>query len=222
MLTKLWATIHATGEAMVEHNRRKHRIRRIRIGTGDGHFDPSQVEMRINHGLTQVTAAFLPDGTRAKSADGKELFTFKYPSLELVDHEIVKEFEAGGDEAEGSWLYRIRPAPGATAATARLIQLAPDEAASDEVPQPVGLAPLTPSPAPESPMVAPGAASVDGLAAQLSELTSLHREQTAAMSLRLEEIARHVHAVAQKQQESQAAAQRSPVKQAADASTLEA
>ena len=56
MLVKLWATIYATGEAMVEGYRRNQKVKQITIGDGPKQVSVAVLEQKINAGSAKVIA----------------------------------------------------------------------------------------------------------------------------------------------------------------------
>jgi hypothetical protein len=105
MLVKLWATIFATGEAMVEDYRRKEKIKQIKIGTGPQMVSAVELETRINAGRTQVAPLKSPAGEQLVNVEGKDLYGFKYPTIDLEGYEIVKEPVAGSGS---DFVYRVQ------------------------------------------------------------------------------------------------------------------
>ena len=53
-LVKLWATIYATGNAIVEQHRKMTKAEKMSIGLEEGQFWPEEVERRVNKGLASV------------------------------------------------------------------------------------------------------------------------------------------------------------------------
>jgi hypothetical protein len=121
MLTKLWATIFAAGEAMLDLRRGAKERTPIHIGHGDGEIRPSELEQRINRRLVKVVVMRKPDGQRVLNAFGQPLYVFKYRAIELGGYEIVREDGVGGDQDQAKGAKR-GTAASAKRVTYRLVE----------------------------------------------------------------------------------------------------
>ena len=108
LLTKLWAMIYATGNAIVEQHRLNTRLEPIQVGTNHGDIWPSEVERRINKGVTSVVAMRGPSGEVRRNVHGQDVYKCKYGILDLGPYEVVKIWET---EAQG-FRYKVLPRVG--------------------------------------------------------------------------------------------------------------
>ena len=118
MLVKLWATIYATGEAMVEGYRRNQKVKQITIGDGPKQVSVAVLEQKINAGSAKVIALKSESGEQLVNAEGRDLFVFKYPTVNLDGWEIVKELLPASDPSGKPFVYRVQPSAAKRYATA--------------------------------------------------------------------------------------------------------
>ena len=196
MLVKLWATIYATGEAMVEDYRRKTKVKRIQIGEGANRVSAVDLEEKINTGKTKVVALRSSDGQQIVNPAGEDLFTLKFPTVDLTGHEIIRE--AVGK----TFMYRVRKAnytllhDGYSVPTSSLAKVT-DEAIALKKRD-------FENKAMERRMLRGEADSEDEtavLAAQLGHLASTFQANTEAMGKQLAAMAKQIEALASSQKE---------------------
>ena len=107
-LVKLWATIYATGNAIVEQHRKMTKAEKMSIGLEEGQFWPEEVERRVNKGLASVIVLRGPDNLPMRNHAGQTLYTLRYQTLELGNYEIVKIWS----REVSKFLYRVLPKAG--------------------------------------------------------------------------------------------------------------
>ena len=91
MLTKLWASLYAAGEAIIERYRQQRARRPVKIGDKPGMVAREIVEKQINVGITKVVELRSEDGRRRVNARGQPLYKCKWKAIDLTGYEIVKE-----------------------------------------------------------------------------------------------------------------------------------
>ena len=110
MLTKLWASIYAAGEAIIEDYRLKTKSRKpVRIGEEPGMVAKEVVEKQINMGLTKVVEQRSQDGRRKINERGQPLYALKWQAIDISGYEIVKERVEPPKDQHDSFTKRVSP-----------------------------------------------------------------------------------------------------------------
>jgi hypothetical protein len=92
LLCKLWTTIAAAGQVILEDYRKEARARQaVQVGNKEGQISPEEVEQRINDKQISVVIMRNKSGERQMNHEGQTLYAFKYKYISLGRHDIVKD-----------------------------------------------------------------------------------------------------------------------------------